>query len=180
MGLTITAGELARASTLRDRLGQHVVLQADITVTGQELFTDCPGLGLPLDAWARYAIDGYISYRTTTTATVQFAFSAPLDSSGHVCFFPLRQGSNGAVGPLEAIRQVRFSDQYPQAAAGSDGLGGTFALGLAATPMATIKTYRAGGALQLRFAQVVSGADVTTVLAGSWLRATKFREYTPS
>jgi hypothetical protein len=180
MPLDIDAGELARASTLRDRLGVTAVLQADISLSVQETFTDCPGLVLSLDAWARYAIDGYVNYRSSTAAMIQFCFSAPLDSSGHSCFFPQRQGSAGGIGPLEGFRQVRFSDEFPQGAAGSGGLGGGGGLGLACMPLASIKTYRAGGGLQLRFAQIVSDASATTVLAGSWLRATKTHEYAPS
>jgi hypothetical protein len=175
MGLVITAGGLARASTLRDRLGVTAVLQADITLTAQEIFTDCPGLGVPLDAWARYAIDGFIGYTTTTTAQIQFCFSAPLAATGHCCFFPLRQGGAGNVRALEAFRSIKFADTSPQGAAGRNSTPGPACL-----PMAGLKTYRAAGAFQLRFAQITESASPTTVLAGSWLRATKLKEYAPS
>lgn len=178
MGLVIEAGELARASTLRDRLGVTAVLQSDITLTEQETCTDCPGLSVPLDAWARYAIDGYIGYRTSVAGMLQLAFSAPLAASGSACFFPLRRDNSDNVAPLEAFRAVKFDDAYSQGATGANLV--TVGVGIACLPLASVKTYRSGGSFQLRFAQIISNASPTTIRAGSWLRATKLKEYAPS
>lgn len=171
MVLSIVAGEQSSASGLRDMLGITSVLQADIALADSTEFTDCPGMTLQLDAYARYLIEGDIAYTTPTAASIQFCFSAPQDATGHVCFFPVRQGTSVGVGPLETFRQVAFSDLYPQGAGGQD----EFLLG--AAPMGSIKTYRSGGTLQLRFAQITADPGATLVRAGSWLAATKVREY---
>lgn len=171
MGLEIVAGEQASASGLRDRLGVLAVLQADITVSDTSEFSDCPGLALQLDAYARYLVEGHIAYTTLSDPGIQFCFSAPVDATGHSSFFPLRQGSTFGVGPLEAFRQVVFSDAFPQGAGGQ----ATYLLG--AAPQGSIKTYRAGGVLQLRFAQITPSPAGTRIRAGSWLAATKVKEY---
>ncbi len=168
-----TAGDPTSSRTLRDAIGSVAVLQNDISVTSLETFVDCPGLAVPLDAAGFYQVDGYIAYSSATAADIQFSYGIPPDSLGHNSHFPVFQTVAASSGDMEAFRQVAFNDANPQGAAGA-GTG---------TPMATqphgwFWTFRFGGSVQLRFAQITSTASATVVRAGSWIRATKMFTYT--
>lgn len=161
-----TALDIVSSSELRDAIGTIGVLGNDISVTSSTAFVDCPGLAVHLDAFAIYEIDGYLAYSSGTTPDVKFAFSGPPDTTGNYTFFGLTASGTGGVGDIEAVRESSFVNDAPQPVAGHTS-------SLVCMPAARIRTFRFGGALQVRFAQVTSNASATTVLTGSWLRAAK-------
>lgn len=159
--------EIASSSELRDAIGTVGVLGGDISVTSSTTFVDCPGLAVQLDAFSIYEVDGLIAYSSNTTADIKFAFLGPPDTSGNYTYFGLTASGTGGVGSIEAVRESGFGDDSPQP------IAGVASGSLVCMPHARIRTFRFGGALQLRFAQQTSNASATTVLAGSWLRAAK-------
>lgn len=160
----IAAGDTTSAGALRDAIGNTVVLANDISITSLATFVDCPGLTVPVDGGAIYALDGFVAYSTGVTPDIEFVFSAPPATTGHFSFMPQYQTATGGVGAIEGFRQLQFADQ-PQGAAGvASG-------SMVAMPHGFCFTRRPNGAVQLRFRQATSTASTTTVLAGSWLRA---------
>jgi hypothetical protein len=165
-----TALDVVSASELRDAIGSIGVLGNDISVTSSTDFVDCPGLAVQLDAFSIYEIDGYIAYSSGTTPDVKFAFSGPPDTSGNYTFFGLTASGTGGIGDIEAVRESSFVNDAPQP------IAGVASGSLVCMPAGRIRTFRFGGALQVRFAQVTSNASATTVLTGSWLRAAKITD----
>jgi len=165
-----TALDVVSASELRDAIGSIGVLGNDISVTSSTTFVDCPGLAVQIDAFSILEIDGFIAYSTGTTPDIKFAFNSPPDTIGNYTFFGLTQTGTGGVGDIEAVRESSFVNDAPQPIAGHTS-------SLVCMPHALIRTFRFGGAVQLRFAQQTSNASATTVLAGSWLRAAKIQPH---
>jgi hypothetical protein len=163
-----TAGEVTSASALRDTLGTIGVLQNDISVTSLDTFVDCPGLTVSLDGFAIYEIDGYIAYSSATAADLQVSLVGPTDATGNASFFGQDDTATGGVGPVNAFRFNTFDGTGFTTTAGA-GAGSP----MAAMPHGRIRTFRFGGAVQLRFCQGTSTASATVVHAGSWLRASK-------
>jgi hypothetical protein len=162
-----TALDTVSASELRDAIGTIGVLGNDISTISSTTFADCPGLTVQLDAFAVYQVDGFIAYSTGTAPDIKFSFIGPPDTSGNYTFFGLTAAGTGGVGDIEAVRESNFGDDAPQP------IAGVAAGSLVCMPAARIRTFRFGGALQVRFAQINSTASATTVHAGSWLRACK-------
>lgn len=158
------AGDLTQAGQLRDQIGNVAVLANDISIISLGTFVDCPGLSVPVDGQALYALDGFIAYSTGVTPDIEFVFSAPAATFGHFSFMPQYSTATGGVGSIEGFRQATFRD-FPQGAAGAA------AGSMVCMPHGFVFPRRPGGAVQLRFRQLASTASTTTVLAGSWLRA---------
>lgn len=168
-----TVGTATRSGSLRDAIGDVGVLAADLSVTSTNVPVDCPGLSASLGGFSIWAIDGLIAYTTGTTPDLQLSFSTPPDTTGSTAFFPQQQGATGGVGDLEGFRATSFSDAFSQGAAG------VAAGSLVCMPHGFVRTFRFGGAIQVRFAQVNATASTTTIHAGSWLRATLIGRLTP-
>jgi hypothetical protein len=168
----VAVGETTSAGGLRDAIGSVAVLAGDISITSLGTFVDCPGLAVPVDGQGLYALDGFIAYSTGVTPDIEFVFSAPPATTGHFSFMPQYQTATGGVGAIEGFRQLQFADQ-PQGAAGvASG-------SMVAMPHGWCLTRRLNGAIQLRFRQATSTASTTTVLAGSWLRASLIGHFLP-
>lgn len=167
-------GDKTRAGSLRDVIGSVGLLTNDISVTSLDTFVDCPGLSAPMDGFAAYEVDGYIAYSSATAADIQFALGCPPDVFGSATFFPQAQAGTGGIGDADGFRQTSFSDLFPQGAAGA-GVGTPMACQLSAS----IRCFRFGGAVQLRFCQITSTASATVVHAGSWIRASLIGHTSP-
>ena len=165
-----TAGEVVSASELRDALGAMSVLLNDISIVSSATSVDVPGLAVQLDGYSRYAIDGYIAYNAGIDPEARFGLTAPPEAAGTWTIAGVPDGTNANTGDLIAVRRDAFN--VGTALTTEHGIGGAGSI-TAATLVGRIRTYRFGGVLVLRSAQLYSNAVATTVNAGSWIRAQK-------
>lgn len=168
--VNFVAGDIASASELRDAIGGFDILANDISVTSSATSQDCPGLAVMVDAYSRYAIEGYIAYNTGVDPELRLGLTAPSEAVG--TWFPMGipDGTNANTGSVIAIRREAYN--VGSSLATEAGIGGSGTV-MAVPISGRMRTYRFGGVLQLRFAQLYSNAAATTINAGSWLSATK-------
>lgn len=170
-----SAGERTAAGALRDAIGSVAVLANAVSILSSDVPVDCPGLAVPVDAFAIYQIDGYLAYSSATAADFQWQLIAPPDNFGNWTTFRLDYTTTGGVGSINSTRTVTLRNGSLQQAGGA----GT-TTSAAVTVAGLLRTYRFGGGVQLQFAQIFPTASATTIAAGSWLRVQKILSVSPS
>ena len=165
-----TAGDVVSAAELRDALGAIAVLQSDVTVASSTAQQDCPGLAVQVDAYSRYAIEIYVAYLTGVDPELRLGVTAPPEAAGTWLPLGIPDGTNATTGSLIAVRREAFN--VGGSVATEAGIGGS-GTAMGVPILARMRTYRFGGVVQLRFAQLYTNAAVTTIAAGSWIRAQK-------
>jgi hypothetical protein len=162
--MAVTVGERVTGRDLRFLRPMYSRLAGDITTSANDVLTDIPGLAFLVRPHARYYMDGYIAYTTSTTADLKVGAVGPEDSDSSIWGrFGVAIGASGSSGDLDAFRSADL-DSF-----GSIG-GGGVSTAMFCMPHGTIITKDLGGTVQLRFCQVTSDASATTIKAGSWLR----------
>jgi hypothetical protein len=170
--VTFTAATIVRGPRLRDAIGQTAVLQGNIAVAASTADIDCPGLAVEVDPYTNYIIEGYLAFQAGPGATdnpeLRMGLSAPADVSGSWIVLSLVDNAGSATG--NHINTRRNSFNVGSAVATEAGVGTGNGSIMAAPFVGWISTFRFYGSLQLRFAQLFSDAQPTTIVAGSWIR----------
>lgn len=158
-------GAALRGKAIRRALPSFARLPSDISCYFLDTSIDVPGLAIYVAPNRNYMLDGYLSYRSISTADIKVSLAAPPGSEGNWGFMPVDVGgaSTGDVNPGRV-----------------DGVTGDLAQGGAGGSVETtgqlhgwVRTAAVSGALQVRFGQVTAIADTTAIRAGSWLRLTE-------
>lgn len=168
MPFPYTTGDKLRAPQLRDAIPLVRVLRADRTISSLDVAIQAAGLEVTMDAFAVYAIEGYIAYSTGATPDLALQLTAPASASGTWGANCLGLSASGSIDNANLSRITVFNG----GTFGEYGLGGDLSTGLAAMIGGVIETVSAGQ-LGVSFCQVTSTASQTTIKAGSFLRLTK-------
>jgi Major tropism determinant N-terminal domain len=133
-------------------------------VNNSTTLVNATGLSVPVAANAFYAIDGYIAYTCTTTASdFKIAWTTPAGVTGNWTTL----GAGTAIG-------TSVEETTPNV--GARGWGLNFLIGgndfnLGACLRGNLATAGTAGTLQLQFAQATAVAANAIIRAGSWIRA---------
>ena len=172
--MTVTAGTIVRARSLRYAIGQTAVLQGAISVAASTEDIDCPGLAVEVDPYTNYIVEGYLAFNGGPGAVdnpeMRMGLSAPPDSSGSWIILSLVDNTGSATGNVINVRRTSFN--VGTAVATEAGVGTGSGSVMAAPFVGRISTFGFYGSLQLRFAQLFSDTQPTVIDAGSWLRVT--------
>lgn len=169
--MAFRAGQKVLASELNKRAPQFAYLNAfqGVSKTSSTTMSAVTGLSVPVEAGARYLLDGMIGYNTPAAVDLRLAVVCPSGTTGHWGAFALASSSTGGVGSMEMIRQVTFGTGTYVVLGGSDTAG----VDLLCQPRAYIETSAAAGNVELYYAQNSSNASPTSITSGSWLKLTR-------
>lgn len=177
------AGQILRASTLRDMLPKTARKTADTSRTATTTTTADPHLTFEVEASAVYTWQGWIKYDTDTSADLNIDFTAPSGALGEWVGFgagnpvtgasatpTLRIDTQGASGYF--IR-TETTDVTSARSFGGLGVGSTLVLGISL--YGTLRVGSTAGTWSLDWAQGTSSASPTTLYTDSWITMLRVR-----
>ncbi|MDQ0992157.1 hypothetical protein [Streptomyces sp. V3I7] len=163
----IQPGRIVNVSLLQSMLPLEAYKPGDTSRNNTVTLADDPDLFLILEAQATYRVEAFIHYSASATEQIQIAWNAPAGSSG------LRS----AWGMAQTVNDSSANGPQGDGRWGIHGFGTARAYGtrsgtnqLLAWETGNIITAGAG-TLAVQWAQNVSGANMTRVAAGSYMRA---------
>lgn len=172
------AGQKLRASQLQEleddiaAIEQEIVVArvaADLSKTSNTTLSDVTGISFALAANAEYLLDGCISYYGLDAPDIKFAWTGP---TGMTVSWGFRGAAAAGTDGSTATLSVASLEVYGDANLIAVGTEVDFAV--MCTPLGYFKTGGTAGTLQLRWAQFVSSASVTSIKRGSWARLHRF------
>ena len=162
------AGQELTAAALNAAFPLVAYADDDTSTISSTTFLDAEGLALALEAGAEYAIDAWISYDSNATTDLKLQLLVPAGASGTWGLFGLSTTSTGSVGTVQAARAAVGSGNVLTA-----GGSNSFAGQMNALLRGYVETDTTAGDLQVQFAQNTSADSLTSIIAGSWIRAQK-------
>lgn len=170
--MAFVAGQKLRAKDLNDALGVLKYQQTDLVRNNSTVVTDIPNLVFDVEASGVYAVEGWIHWKSPTSADIKFFWSLPTGCSGSWGM----SGPNASTAPVVGSERINYIDHgvIPWA----DGFGLNSDTQFATVPIranvyGVLYVGSTAGQAKFRAAQNTAVAAETRVLAGSWVRLTK-------
>lgn len=162
---TILAGQRATASLLTSMQPITAVKSIDETVISTTTLQDDNELVVAVAANAVYELRMFLAYTTADTPDIKVGFSVP---AGTTMSWSTRHLDPSVTSPTGIIYTGVIT------AADAAGLSGGGGGNMMCDVTGLVRVSTTAGNLQFRFAQLVSTASTTKVLANSWLKLTRF------
>jgi hypothetical protein len=167
--MALRAGHITTIADF-DLLGVYALKTANESVTSSTTLQNDDELAIPLAGNAKYIMDGFLFYQGASSPAGDLKMDFLVPSGG------VMKWANFGVNP-SGLTQYNVVGEGAAAgsprAVGTNGIPGSGGIEMSCAPRGYISTSSTSANLQFRFAQNVSSATATTVLAGSWLRVVR-------